>query len=82
MELLLVKTILHGQTAISRDKHQAALKKVFLKLESLPELAFEMRSFIKKVVRKSNLISKEDITTLQWACSLAVDILRPFSLAS
>ncbi|MCJ1392400.1 suppressor of glycerol defect [Xylographa bjoerkii] len=71
VELFLITTILHSQQSHPDHRREKPLLDVFLKLRDYPDLTTGMQYFLKKVVGRTDVASsKQDRSTVKWACKV------------
>ena len=91
VELLLITAILQTQQKASRKQKkqtgeaddsgfdEKSLIEVFMRTREAPQAVAGLIYFIRKVVAKSDIVTKKDKKTLKWGCRVALDTLKVVS---
>jgi len=76
LEVLIITAIFRCQQDSHGSRNEKALLTLFLKPKEMPDMASGLHYFLKKVVRKSDVVgSRSERETVEWACRTACDAL-------
>ncbi|KAL6721290.1 suppressor of glycerol defect [Lecanora helva] len=72
LEVLIVTAILQRQENSTSQRNEKSIHDMFLKPKEMPSIAGGLKYFLKKCIRKTDIVSSNvDKETVKWACSVA-----------
>lgn len=74
VEILLVTTIQESLKSSKKTRDERAVREVFVEVDQAPEMIAGLQFFLKKVLRKTDIVEKEEKETIQWACKSIMDM--------
>ncbi|KAI8938264.1 hypothetical protein NX059_005923 [Plenodomus lindquistii] len=75
VEVILVTAILESLKSSKGKRDERAVREVFVEVDQAPEMIAGLQFFLKKTVRKTDIVEKADKETVQWACKSIMDML-------
>ncbi|KAH9861624.1 hypothetical protein J1614_011376 [Plenodomus biglobosus] len=67
VEVILVTTILESLKGSKDKRNERAVREVFVEVDQAPEMIAGLQFFLKKTVRKTDIVEKADKETVGWA---------------
>ncbi|KAH9869557.1 hypothetical protein IAQ61_006764 [Plenodomus lingam] len=75
VEVILVTTILESLKGSKDKRNERAVREIFVEVDHAPEMIAGLQFFLKKTVRKTDIVEKADKETVRWACKSIMDML-------
>ncbi|KAF2134664.1 dihydrolipoyl dehydrogenase [Dothidotthia symphoricarpi CBS 119687] len=75
IEIMLVTAILESQKGVKGKRESKRLLEVFVNVDQAPEMIAGLQFFVKKVVRKTDIVEGGEKETVKWGCKAIMDML-------
>jgi nucleolar MIF4G domain-containing protein 1 len=80
VEILLIGVISKSQEGVEEARDEDRLARIFARCKDTPQMIGELRHFLKKVVRHTDLASsRAEARLVKWGCGVAIDTLKVVS---
>ena len=75
VEVILVTSILESLKSSKDKRDERAVREVFVEVDQAPEMIAGLQFFLKKTVRKTDIVEKAEKETVRWACTSIMGML-------
>ncbi|KAL6707542.1 hypothetical protein ACN47E_003891 [Coniothyrium glycines] len=75
VEVLLITAILESMRPAKDMRNERVVREVFVEVDQAPEMIAGLQFFLKRVVRKTDIVEQEERETVRWACKSIMEML-------